>query len=1038
MRTLCVIWALSGLMGASAYDLALNCGGPARTSGGIDFEADRPWDASSGAGYVGGTAVNLGFPAPVGGTATPAPMISSRQGGSFEYRFDLPNGTYRVDLAFCETEVYGAGFRAFDVSVEGVTAVSELDPAGRVGRHYAIELPVRAVVTDGRLDVRVQSILGRALLSSVRVRSLVDPGALPAFPTGLAAHRGYGCTILDWDRSADPAIRGFHVWRSDGGAFERLTELPTPQSRYLDGSAPPDRAATYRVGAVDLFGRVGPSLEVVGSAPLAFGSSPLPECEMKLGEEAMRFLLGDSLRNTSVHGEVSCEGSGWFDARIRHRGNTSRLTGKPSFKIDGRGGDRRKLNLKAESASPSLLQERLAAFLFAGSGVPTPGVEPIHLRMNHRYLGVYHRMEQVDRAFLADRGFGPGTAVWRARSYLLKRPASFSEGLQSYEKAVGSLGAQERVWTLLEELPMVNEGDFDRWFAERFNRESVISFLAAAALTSNGFDGGSYFVLHDPGPDLFSLAPWDLNNASFGQSAFGGAPVIDRPVLRNAMQAFGLNYDRWNLLFTRVLLSPDSRRLLADRIEDLSSEALSPAFARAVSDAHREIRQDAVADPFKLGWEDPSLFLDGPRHIDEYVTGRVAFLASELGSVRDPFTDLVLSEFQVSNRTGVRDELGEHEPWIEIANRGRVTHDLGGLFLTNDLEDRTRWPLPEGTLIPPGGHVVIWADGEPEDGPLHAPFRLESSGGSLGLSDPTLGRTVDALFYGNQMPDRSYGRLESDPDRWAFLESPSPGGPNGSTPFAVSHPPELVHHRPLFPGPDTGVTVTARVGSQNLTGAWVVTPGGLRVAMADDGAHGDGRAGDGRWGALLPPAPAGSLVEYWVEADHGGEILRSPLEAPNQLHSYQVSTHPRPRLHINEVVTRNVTGYRDEVGQTEDWIEIYNGDTRVVDLGGMFLSDNPDKPHKWMFPAKTFLAPGQRLVVFADDEFDGPLHAAFRLKSRGDQVVLTQRVEDGGATVDLVEVPPLAADTAWARCPDGESGRVTLLPSPLAGNVCVQ
>jgi len=42
------------------------------------------------------------------------------------------------------------------------------------------------------------------------------------------------------------------------------------------------------------------------------------------------------------------------------------------------------------------------------------------------------------------------------------------------------------------------------------------------------------------------------------------------------------------------------------------------------------------------------------------------------------------------------------------------------------------------------------------------------------------------------------------------------------------------------------------------------------MAMADDGQHGDGHAGDGVFGASLPPVEAGTTVRYWLEAVAAG------------------------------------------------------------------------------------------------------------------------------------------------------------------------
>ena len=69
------------------------------------------------------------------------------------YRFDVPNGQYQVDLKFAEIYQTAAGRRVFDVVIEGVTVVSNLDIFARVGKNVALDLSYATTVSDGRLDV---------------------------------------------------------------------------------------------------------------------------------------------------------------------------------------------------------------------------------------------------------------------------------------------------------------------------------------------------------------------------------------------------------------------------------------------------------------------------------------------------------------------------------------------------------------------------------------------------------------------------------------------------------------------------------------------------------------------------------------------------------------------------------------------------------------------------------------------------------------------------------------------------------------------
>ena len=56
-----------------------------------------------------------------------------------------------------------------------------------------------------------------------------------------------------------------------------------------------------------------------------------------------------------------------------------------------------------------------------------------------------------------------------------------------------------------------------------------------------------------------------------------------------------------------------------------------------------------------------------------------------------------------------------------------------------------------------------------------------------------------------------------------------------------------------------------------------------------------------------------------------------------------------PLVVINEVLTHSET--------TNDFIELFNTTTNIVDVGGWFLTDNRDVPQKFRIPDSTFIAP---------------------------------------------------------------------------------
>jgi hypothetical protein len=137
------------------------------------------------------------------------------------------------------------------------------------------------------------------------------------------------------------------------------------------------------------------------------------------------------------------------------------------------------------------------------------------------------------------------------------------------------------------------------------------------------------------------------------------------------------------------------------------------------------------------------------------------------------------------------------------------------------------------------------------------------------------------------------------------------------------------------------------------------------------------------------PAP-GNVQLSWA-ANHGIHDLAS---RPNPFAggSWSYTLHPGEfggDVIINEFLASNVStnGLRDEDGELQDWIELYNRGASAVNLNGWSLTTDPTEPDMWVFPAVT-LASGQYLVVFASGKDrtstdQGNFHTNFKLSPAG-------------------------------------------------------
>jgi len=72
-----------------------------------------------------------------------------------------------------------------------------------------------------------------------------------------------------------------------------------------------------------------------------------------------------------------------------------------------------------------------------------------------------------------------------------------------------------------------------------------------------------------------------------------------------------------------------------------------------------------------------------------------------------------INEFMASNTRSVPDitDFEDYPDWIELHNAGATSVNLNGYYLSDNLGDPFKWPLPAGASIPAGGYLMIMADG---------------------------------------------------------------------------------------------------------------------------------------------------------------------------------------------------------------------------------------------------------------------------------------------------------------------------------------
>jgi len=148
-----------------------------------------------------------------------------------------------------------------------------------------------------------------------------------------------------------------------------------------------------------------------------------------------------------------------------------------------------------------------------------------------------------------------------------------------------------------------------------------------------------------------------------------------------------------------------------------------------------------------------------------------------------PPVSVFINEWMAQNFSTLADPVdGQFEDWIELYNAGNDPVDLGDYYLTDSLTNKTKWKIPDNTIIPAHGFLLVWADNENDqnngtNSDRHANFSLAAGGEDIGLFTDT-GLQVDAVVFGPQLADVSQGRYGDGGGAIYFMTNRTPRAAN--------------------------------------------------------------------------------------------------------------------------------------------------------------------------------------------------------------------------------------------------------------------
>ncbi len=411
---------------------------------------------------------------------------------------------------------------------------------------------------------------------------------------------------------------------------------------------------------------------------------------------------------------------------------------------------------------------------------------------------------------------------------------------------------------------------------------------------------------------------------------------------------------------------------------------------------------------------------------------------------------LVIHELLLENESALPDSSGAFCDVVELYNRGESPLSLGGWCLSDSLEQRFRYRLPD-RILQPGEYLLIFCDGENyvnQDGEIHTNFALSSgevlcltaADGSYGAvcvefpgADVSMVRTDEGTYqpggvslgYPNdEAGEISFAQTRLDPDAALQISEvllsaagiPYEGAfqdvveiqnvssrlvstrgwymSDDSDPFAYALP-----ERTLEPGAclvivcgeeTTGFSLS-RMEQLRLMGPNRKFAPSVSCAMSQYG----------RSICLLDDLYSSTGPSIGFSNDSQGQTDFARSQLPKS-------------LMISEVMSNNASYLRGPYANTCDWVELYNASEEAILLSEYALSDTEEVLGLYPLPEQA-LEPGEYCVLFLSEDGRN-LHSDYpvlpgALSADGEPLYLSK----GGQIVDYVLLPSLSQDAAYGR-----------------------
>jgi spore coat protein H len=293
-----------------------------------------------------------------------------------------------------------------------------------------------------------------------------------------------------------------------------------------------------------------------------------------------------------VHASMKFDEKRFKDVAVRFKGNgtflESRGSLKRSFKIDLNRFEKGQslagvttLNLHNNVTDAGWMNEALAYQLYREMKVPSPRLAYARVyvtvpgKHDHKYLGLYSVVENVDKNFLKEALGTSAGAILKpvTPAFLADLGDDWEEYVQTFDpKSELSKAQKQRLIEFCRLVTKADDAEFARKLGEYIDIDEFARYLAVTVMVSDldgilGMGQNMYLYLH-PKTNKLVFIPWDQDH-SFGQLG-GGGP--DDRIQLNIQKP----WDGQKRFLERIFRVESFKALYLARIAELSKDQFRP------------------------------------------------------------------------------------------------------------------------------------------------------------------------------------------------------------------------------------------------------------------------------------------------------------------------------------------------------------------------------------------------------------------------------------------------------------------------------